>query len=141
MKDEFYGDRVGAVKDTDGNQYWISTHVKDMSNDELQTQNLDREAKKAKTTENWTKSASVSEYLYLKLNESHFVEINIAQLEKKYERMMNIFLIVFIFVVQFQEVLAVTCAAQHVGRECYCVVKGSACTGPNAIAYLQQQTV
>src|SRR6201999_2114846 len=26
---QFYGDRVGAVKDASGNQWWIATHVED----------------------------------------------------------------------------------------------------------------
>jgi len=33
--DQFYGDRSGAVKDTSGNVWWIATHVKDISEEEL----------------------------------------------------------------------------------------------------------
>ncbi len=28
--DEFYGDRIGGVKDKSGNQWWIATHIKDV---------------------------------------------------------------------------------------------------------------
>ncbi|MGE5224340.1 MAG: VOC family protein [Omnitrophica WOR_2 bacterium] len=34
--DQFYGDRSGGVKDRFGNQWWISTHVEDVSPDEMQ---------------------------------------------------------------------------------------------------------
>ena len=34
--DQFYGDRTGGVRDTEGNQWWISTHVEDVPEDELQ---------------------------------------------------------------------------------------------------------
>lgn len=33
--DEFYGDRVGGVKDVSGNQWWIATHIEDVSPEEL----------------------------------------------------------------------------------------------------------
>jgi len=33
---QFYGDRSGGVKDKWGNFWWISTHVEDVSEDELQ---------------------------------------------------------------------------------------------------------
>jgi uncharacterized glyoxalase superfamily protein PhnB len=39
-KDEFYGDRAGCVQDKWGNVWWISTHIEDVSPDEL-----DRRAK------------------------------------------------------------------------------------------------
>jgi PhnB protein len=32
----FYGDRHGAVVDSNGNQWWIATHVEDVPADELQ---------------------------------------------------------------------------------------------------------
>jgi len=35
MTDQFYGDRSGAVEDPSGNQWWIATHVEDMSDEEL----------------------------------------------------------------------------------------------------------
>jgi uncharacterized glyoxalase superfamily protein PhnB len=34
--DEFYGDRTAAVKDHVGNQWWIATHTKDVSTQDLQ---------------------------------------------------------------------------------------------------------
>jgi len=36
MQDQFYGDRNGAVKDSAGNEWWISTHVEDVSSEEMQ---------------------------------------------------------------------------------------------------------
>jgi len=35
-KNEFYGDRAGAVKDGHGNVWWISTHVEDVDAKELE---------------------------------------------------------------------------------------------------------
>ena len=35
MTDQFYGDRSGAVEDPSGNQWWIATHIEDMSDEEL----------------------------------------------------------------------------------------------------------
>ncbi len=35
-KNEFYGDRVAAVKDPAGNVWYLSTHVEDVPDDELQ---------------------------------------------------------------------------------------------------------
>ncbi|MGH2454359.1 MAG: VOC family protein [bacterium] len=35
LADEFYGDRVGAVKDSGGNEWWIATHQEDVSPEEL----------------------------------------------------------------------------------------------------------
>jgi PhnB protein len=32
---QFYGDRHGAVTDSNGNQWWIATHVEDVSMEEL----------------------------------------------------------------------------------------------------------
>jgi PhnB protein len=32
---QFYGDRHGGVKDAFGNQWWIATHVEDVSSEEL----------------------------------------------------------------------------------------------------------
>jgi PhnB protein len=34
-KDQFYGERSGAIEDPSGNQWWISTHIEDLSNDKL----------------------------------------------------------------------------------------------------------
>lgn len=33
--DQFYGDRTGGVKDAWGNSWWISTHIEDVSPEEL----------------------------------------------------------------------------------------------------------
>jgi uncharacterized glyoxalase superfamily protein PhnB len=33
--DQFYGDRTGGVLDSQGNQWWMSTHIEDVSEDEL----------------------------------------------------------------------------------------------------------
>lgn len=35
-ENQFYGDRSGGVKDPCGNQWWISTHVEDVSAEEMQ---------------------------------------------------------------------------------------------------------
>jgi PhnB protein len=35
LKDQFWGDRAGAVKDDFGNVWWIATHVEDVSPEEL----------------------------------------------------------------------------------------------------------
>jgi PhnB protein len=35
-KDEFYGDRTAGVQDPFGNQWWIATHVEELSPEELQ---------------------------------------------------------------------------------------------------------
>lgn len=34
-RNEFYGDRSGGVQDAFGNQWWIATHVEDLSPEEL----------------------------------------------------------------------------------------------------------
>ncbi len=34
--DQFYGDRNAGVQDPSGNQWWIATHIEDVSPDELQ---------------------------------------------------------------------------------------------------------
>jgi uncharacterized glyoxalase superfamily protein PhnB len=34
--DQFYGDRSAGVKDRFGNQWWLATHVEDVSPDEMQ---------------------------------------------------------------------------------------------------------
>jgi len=33
--DHFYGDRSGAVEDLAGNQWWIATHIEDVSREEI----------------------------------------------------------------------------------------------------------
>ena len=35
VKDQFYGDRSGSVKDSNGNIWWIATHKEDLSPDEI----------------------------------------------------------------------------------------------------------
>jgi PhnB protein len=34
--DQIYGDRVGGVEDAFGNQWWISTHVEDVTSEEIE---------------------------------------------------------------------------------------------------------
>ena len=34
-KDQFYGDRSAGVQDSCGNQWWIGTHIEDVSEEEL----------------------------------------------------------------------------------------------------------
>jgi PhnB protein len=34
--DQFYGDRHSGVQDTHGNQWWIATHIEDVSNEEIE---------------------------------------------------------------------------------------------------------
>jgi len=35
-EDQFYGDRSAGVKDRWGNEWWLATHVKDMTQEEMQ---------------------------------------------------------------------------------------------------------
>jgi uncharacterized glyoxalase superfamily protein PhnB len=35
LKDEYYGDRIAGVKDAFGNQWWLATHVEDVSEEEM----------------------------------------------------------------------------------------------------------
>ena len=34
--DQFYGDRHGGVKDSNGNMWWIATHIEDVSPEEME---------------------------------------------------------------------------------------------------------
>jgi PhnB protein len=34
-ENQFYGDRIGGVIDSQGNQWWISTHIEDVSDEEV----------------------------------------------------------------------------------------------------------
>lgn len=34
-EDQFYGDRTGGVVDSQGNQWWISTHIEDVTQEEV----------------------------------------------------------------------------------------------------------
>ena len=42
-KTEFYGDRAGCVKDSWGNTWWISTHVEDVDDKELERRSKEME--------------------------------------------------------------------------------------------------
>jgi len=33
--DQFYGDRIGGVRDSFGNQWWLATHIEDVSAEEM----------------------------------------------------------------------------------------------------------
>jgi PhnB protein len=35
IADQFYGDRTGGVKDPFGNQWWVATHIEDVSMEEM----------------------------------------------------------------------------------------------------------
>jgi uncharacterized glyoxalase superfamily protein PhnB len=48
-KDEFYGDRVSAVKDEWDNKWWIATHVEDVEGEELEKRA--KQARKEKAEE------------------------------------------------------------------------------------------
>jgi uncharacterized glyoxalase superfamily protein PhnB len=41
-EDQFYGDRVGGVRDPVGNTWWISTHVEDVSEEEMRRRAQER---------------------------------------------------------------------------------------------------
>ena len=43
--DQFYGDRNAAIKDSDGIQWWIATHIEDVSTEEMQRRNEERAKK------------------------------------------------------------------------------------------------
>jgi PhnB protein len=47
-EDQFYGDRSGGVADPAGNQWWISTHVEDVSPEEMARRH-EEQSKKAGT--------------------------------------------------------------------------------------------
>ena len=47
IKDEFYGDRCGCVKDDWGNTWWISTHTEDVDNKELQRRSREMEKERS----------------------------------------------------------------------------------------------
>jgi uncharacterized glyoxalase superfamily protein PhnB len=44
--DQFYGDRNSAVKDPSGNEWWIATHIEDVSPEELEKRAKAAHAKK-----------------------------------------------------------------------------------------------
>jgi len=39
--DQFYGDRNAGVRDKDGVNWWMATHIEDVSEEELQKRNLE----------------------------------------------------------------------------------------------------
>ncbi|MEJ2193846.1 MAG: VOC family protein [Ignavibacteriaceae bacterium] len=43
--DQFYGDRNAGVKDGDGVNWWMATHVEDVSQEEIQKRNAERAKK------------------------------------------------------------------------------------------------
>ncbi len=43
---QFYGDRNAAVKDSDGIQWWIASHIEDVSAEEMQRRNEEQAKKK-----------------------------------------------------------------------------------------------
>lgn len=43
-EDMFYGDRSGGVRDPAGNQWWMATHVEDVSEEELARRQAEMEA-------------------------------------------------------------------------------------------------
>jgi PhnB protein len=43
LKTEFYGDRSGGVRDANGNQWWIATHVEDVSAEEIERRVAERQ--------------------------------------------------------------------------------------------------
>jgi uncharacterized glyoxalase superfamily protein PhnB len=45
--DQFYGDRNAGVKDFAGNQWWIATHVEDVSPEEIQKRMMEANKKKS----------------------------------------------------------------------------------------------
>jgi len=46
-EDQFYGDRIGGVRDSFGNQWWIATHIENVSDEEM-----------ARRAEEWAKQQS-----------------------------------------------------------------------------------
>jgi len=45
--DQFYGDRNGGVKDSNGVQWWMATHIEDVSEQELQRRAAEKFEKRA----------------------------------------------------------------------------------------------
>jgi PhnB protein len=46
---QFYGDRHGAVEDSQGNNWWVATHVEDVSSQEMERRAKEAMAKRAAT--------------------------------------------------------------------------------------------
>ena len=47
---EFYGDRTAGIKDVSGNQWWISTHVEDVSPEEMERRSEEYAKKQAQSS-------------------------------------------------------------------------------------------
>lgn len=45
--DQFYGDRHGGVEDSNGNGWWIATHIEDVAPEEIQRRAAEYEKKRA----------------------------------------------------------------------------------------------
>lgn len=43
-EDQFYGDRIGGVRDSFGNQWWMATHIEDVSPEEMARRAADQAA-------------------------------------------------------------------------------------------------
>jgi len=43
-EDQFYGDRTGGVQDSSGNQWWLATHIEDVSAEEMARRAADQAA-------------------------------------------------------------------------------------------------
>ena len=43
LTNEFYGDRVAGVQDPSGNQWWMATHVEDVSPEEMARREASRQ--------------------------------------------------------------------------------------------------
>lgn len=48
--DQFYGDRHGGVQDAQGNNWWVATHIEDVSSAELQRRAEEFQKKQAATS-------------------------------------------------------------------------------------------
>ena len=46
---QFYGDRHGGVEDSQGNNWWVATHVEDVSSQEMERRAKEAMAKRAAT--------------------------------------------------------------------------------------------
>ena len=47
--DQFYGDRHGGVTDSQGNNWWVATHIEDVSSEELERRAKEHEKKQTVT--------------------------------------------------------------------------------------------
>jgi len=51
VETQFYGDRHGGVEDSEGNNWWVATHVEDVPPEELGRRAKEAEKKRAATAE------------------------------------------------------------------------------------------